>query len=262
MPVFPDTPAGGGQLQRTGIGPALKQARLLQGKSIEEASRDTRIRPEYIDALEGERYESLIGEPYVRGFLRSYSTYLGLDPDKVVTVYNRSFGPPRPTLPDPAPGPSRTRRSAPPHLVDVVRHHPSWTFLIAVAVLALVVFGAFGLLSRSPAVPRADKPSARPSVTVLPPSVVVTLTAQRDVDAEILVDGKRDPASGAIRRGQGLSFEGANRIVVRLAEGGSVKISVNGHSLGTPGQVGVPWQRSFGPQDFRRSPSETPSPSP
>jgi hypothetical protein len=248
-------------LTRTGIGPALKQARLEQGKSVEEASRDTRIRPEYIDAIEAERYEALIGEPYVRGFLRSYSTYLGLDPDKVVTVYNRSFGPPRPTLPEPAPAPKRTDRSAPPHLVDVVRHHPSWTFLIAVAVLALVVFGLFGVLSRSPAVPRAHPPSVRPSLTVLPPSVVVALKANQQVNAEVLVDGENELPGGIIKRGQGLSFEGLSTIVVRLSQGGVVEISVNGQPIGTPGEPGVPYEHAFGPQDFRRSTSPSPSPS-
>src|SRR2546425_7719550 len=82
----------------TGIGPALRKARLLRGKSIEEASRETRIRAEYLKALEGERFDALLGEVYVRGFLRSYSSYLGLDSDKVLTVYNRHFGPPRTTL--------------------------------------------------------------------------------------------------------------------------------------------------------------------
>jgi cytoskeletal protein RodZ len=248
-------------VQRTGIGPALKQARLLIGKSIEEASRETRIRPEYIDALEAERYESLIGDPYVRGFLRSYSTYLGLDPDKVVTYYNRSFGQPRPALPDQAPGPVRSRRGTPPHLVDVVRHHPSWAFLVLVAILALVVFGAAGLLSRSPAVPPVAKASGPSSLAVLPPSVVVTLTAQHEVQAEVRVDGANALPGGVIRRGQGLSFKGTSQVMIRLAQGGVVQITVNGHSLGTPGEAGVPYARSFGPQDFRRSPSET-TPSP
>jgi hypothetical protein len=248
-------------LQRTGIGPALKQARVLQGKSIEEASRETHIRPEYLDALEDERYDSLIGDPYVRGFLRSYSTYLGLDPDKVVTYYNRSFGQPRPSLPEPAPGPARSRRAAPPHLVEVVRHHPSWAFLIGVALLALVVFGAAGLLSRSPAVPPSVSPPVRASVPVLPPSVVVTLTAEREVEARVLVDGKDRLPGGIIRRDQALSFEGTSRIQIRLSEGGVVQITVNGTSLGTPGQQGQPYARTFGPQDFRGSPSET-APSP
>ena len=113
-------------VQATGIGPALRRARLSRGKSIEEASRETRIRPDYLQALERERFEALIGDVYVRGFLRSYSTYLGLNPDQVLTVYNRHFGPPRPTLPEAPVGPVRSHRGAPPHLPQALRrHHPS-----------------------------------------------------------------------------------------------------------------------------------------
>ncbi len=248
-------------MQQTGIGPALKQARALQGKSVDEASRETRIRPEYIDALETERYDTLIGDPYVRGFLRSYSTYLGLDPDKVVGYYNRSFGPHRPTLPEPAPGPARSRRGSAPHLVDVVRQHPSWSLMIGIAVLALVVFGAAGLLARSPAVPAAVRPRVQPSLTVLPPSVVVTLFAKQAVRANVRVDGEDRLPGGAIQRGRGLSFSGTSRIDIRLSQGGIVEITVNGHSLGAPGKAGAPYERSFGPQDFRSSSSAT-SPSP
>jgi hypothetical protein len=251
----------GGQVGTIGIGPALRQARLLQGKSIEEASRDTRIRPEYLHALEGEQYDALIGTPYVRGFLRSYSTYLGLDADKVVTFFNRSFGPPRPVLPQPMPGPTRGRRNGSPHLADVARHHPSWAFLVAVAVLALVVFGLVGMLSRSPTAPPPQRAAARASIPVLPDRVVVTLTADQEVAAEVLVDGEDELASGAIQPGQGLSFEGTGGIEIRLAQGGLVRISVNGHSLGKPGQEGVPWTKSFGPQDYRESPSAS-APSP
>src|SRR5438477_12466499 len=71
-------------VQRTGIGQALRKARVERGKSIEEASRETRIRAEYLQALERERFDVLPGDVYVRGFLRSYSSYLGLDPKKVL----------------------------------------------------------------------------------------------------------------------------------------------------------------------------------
>ena len=83
----------------TGIGPALRKARQTRGKSIEEASRDTHIRAEYLHALEREAFGSMRGDVYVRGFLRSYSTYLGLDSDKVLTVYSRRFGVPDVTQP-------------------------------------------------------------------------------------------------------------------------------------------------------------------
>src|SRR5216110_1654397 len=127
------------RVRGTGIGPALRQARLARGKSIEEASRETRIRPEYLQALERERFEALIGDVYVRGFLRSYSTYLGLDPDHVLSVYNRHFGPPKPMVPEAPAAPVRSHLSAHPHLPNLRRHPPSWAFLIAVALAALAV---------------------------------------------------------------------------------------------------------------------------
>jgi len=76
----------------TGIGPALRRARLLRNKSIEEASRETRIRAEYLQAMERERFDDLLGEVYARGFLRTYAAYLGLDADKVIAVYAGGSG--------------------------------------------------------------------------------------------------------------------------------------------------------------------------
>jgi transcriptional regulator with XRE-family HTH domain len=245
----------------TGIGPALRQARQLRGKSIEEVSRETHIRPEHLQALERERFESLSGDVYVRGFLRSYSTYLGLDADKVVTIFNRHFGPPRPTLPDPAPGPVRSHRSVhPPLPLAHRRHHPSWTFLIVVAISAMAILGAAGLLSRTRNTPRSEAaPAVRPSISVLPPSVVVGLFANGNVSARILADGKV-VYDDVIREGQGLSYEGSSRIEVQLDRGGMVKITVNGHSIGTPGTRKVPYSESFGPLDYRRTQSASPGP--
>jgi hypothetical protein len=243
----------------TGIGPALRQARQLRGKSIEEASRETHIRPEYLHALERERFEALSGDVYARGFLRSYSTYLGLDADEIVTVFNRQFGPPKPTLPDPAPGPARSHRSVHPHLPPAIRRHPpSWTFLIVLALSAMAILGAAGFLSRSRATPTSESaPTSRPSLPVLPPSVVVGLFASQDVDARVVADGKV-VHEGVLREGQGLSYKGDTRIEVRLSKGGLVEITVNGHSIGTPGSKKVPYAESFGPLDYRRTQSVTP----
>ena len=243
-------------MRATGIGPALRQARLSRGKSIEEVSRETRIRPEYLQALERERFEILIGDVYVRGFLRSYSTYLGMDADSVLTVYNRNFGPPRPTLPEPAPAPARSHRGVHPHLpLASRRHHPSWTFLIAMAVSALVLLGAAGVLSKARSTPKSQTPPAgQPSIQVLPPAVVVALNATADVGAVIRRDG-HVVFDGTMRRGQGVSYVGSSGIEVHLARGGHVRITVNGHSLGSPGSAAKPYVESFGPLDYRRTPS-------
>src|SRR5205085_4395634 len=64
------------QTEPTGVGTALRAAREEQGLSIEEASRDTKLRSDQLQALEDERFERLLGDVYVRGSLRSYARYL------------------------------------------------------------------------------------------------------------------------------------------------------------------------------------------
>ena len=237
------------QVQGIGIGPALRKARLLRGKSIAEASRETRIRAEYLQALERETFDALMGDVYVRGMLRSYSSYLGLDPTKVVTVYNQHFGGPRPLLPDPTPAPIRTPRH--PNLPQLVRHHPSWTFLIGVALLLLAILGAVGLLSRSKAATRAGgQTGTQASIPVLPPTVTVVLRADEPVTAIIRIDYAK-PRTFELRAGEGRTFEGNTRVVVSFDHGGTTALTVNGHNLKKPGKKNQPYTATFRPQDFR-----------
>ena len=62
------------------IGTTLRDARTQRGLSIEQVSQDTRISARFLEALETERFDSLPAPVYVRGFLRSYASYLKLDP--------------------------------------------------------------------------------------------------------------------------------------------------------------------------------------
>jgi hypothetical protein len=244
-------------VQGTGIGPALRKARLSRGKSIEEASRETRIRADYLSALERERFDALLGEVYVRGFLRSYSSYLGLDSDKVLTVYNRHFGPPASTLPKAAPGPPLHGFGG--------RHHPpslrgrslSGGLLVSAAVIAIVAFAAAGMFSRSQtAPPPATIPSGQATGGVLPPGVLVAVQALTAVHVTVVVDGAAAPVfDRVLRDGEGETFEGSTRIQIRLDRGASAVIVVNGHTLGSPGSSKEPYSATFEPTDFRATAS-------
>ena len=72
------------------IGEKLRTVREEQGRSIEELSRETNIAKRYIVALEEENFDAFPGEPYLIGFLRTYSETLGLVPDEIVALY-KSF---------------------------------------------------------------------------------------------------------------------------------------------------------------------------
>jgi cytoskeletal protein RodZ len=61
------------------VGLRLRQARLDQGLSIEDASKDTVIRRRFLEALEDGDFGKLPSPVQVRGFLRGYAQFLGLD---------------------------------------------------------------------------------------------------------------------------------------------------------------------------------------
>lgn len=69
------------------LGQMLREARESKGISLIEAEKATRIRRKYLLALEEANYEALPPAVYVRGFLRNYASYLGLDPETALAAY-------------------------------------------------------------------------------------------------------------------------------------------------------------------------------
>ena len=68
------------------FGLVLRAAREQKNLSIEKASDETSISPQYIVALEAENIDAFPGEPYVVGFLRNYAEYLELDPAYMISL--------------------------------------------------------------------------------------------------------------------------------------------------------------------------------
>lgn len=241
-------------MQESGIGPVLTDARRQRGKTIEEASRETRIRPEYLHALEGERFEELIGEVYVRAFLRSYSTYLGLDASRLLSIYSRQFGGAREAPGGPQRASRRTRRRRRASEPGVFRRHPSRVAVVAVAALVIVVLGVATALSRSTAPPRTASPGGPRAIPALPPTVTVGVRALSTVAVTVRLDGG-PPRTYTMREDESRSFEAAGRIDVSVDQGGVTAVTVNGVSIGAPGDRSAPWSASYRPGDFRSSPS-------
>jgi cytoskeletal protein RodZ len=77
------------------IGGSLREARLKRNLTPADVQKAIRIRDRYLQALEEERWELLPGDAYVKGFLRTYADYLGLDGNLYVEEYNSRFARPR-----------------------------------------------------------------------------------------------------------------------------------------------------------------------
>lgn len=98
------------------LGPWLVHAREARGLTLEDAERDTRISRRYLQALENEEFDVIPAPVYARGFLRSYSQYLGLDPQEAMARYPREEDPgyTAPSLPHPRAGAPASRGGASP----------------------------------------------------------------------------------------------------------------------------------------------------
>ncbi len=69
------------------LGETLRRARQSRGITIEDAERAIRIPRRYLEALEQEEFSILPAPVYARGFLRSYSGYLGLNPAELMPFF-------------------------------------------------------------------------------------------------------------------------------------------------------------------------------
>ena len=70
------------------IGPSLREARTRRGLSPADVHKAIRIRERYLTALEEERWDMLPGDAYIKGFLRTYAEFLGLDGQLYIDEFN------------------------------------------------------------------------------------------------------------------------------------------------------------------------------
>lgn len=74
------------------IGNTLREARVQRNVSLQQAEEETKIRVKYIQAMENEDFDVLPAGTYVKGFMRTYAEYLGLDSQLMIDEYNERFG--------------------------------------------------------------------------------------------------------------------------------------------------------------------------
>lgn len=242
----------------TGIGEVLRAARRRQGASLADAAAATRVRESYLAALEEEDFSSLGGDVYVKGFLRSYAKFLGVDPEPLLAAYRREH--------------ERDEVSvAQAPVQPMLRERQPGLGIVAVAAAVVVVLLiAVGLgrggredVPEIPAPKAADQTSVATTPTPGEPAGVPDEAAggldetapgvdpqiqgvQVAVDVargeswlRVVVDGTTE-LEGVRPQGTRLTFEGDEEILVRVGNAAAVSVVANGADqgvLGSQGQV-------------------------
>lgn len=72
-----------------GPGKILQNERVANSLTIEQVHRDTRIKVEYLEAIENDDISVFPAELYYKNFLKAYSKYLLLEPGEMINIYEQ-----------------------------------------------------------------------------------------------------------------------------------------------------------------------------
>jgi cytoskeleton protein RodZ len=219
------------------IGSSLREARIRQGIDFPALEQATKIRAKYLRALEDERFELLPAHTYVKGFLRSYADYLGLDGELYVDEYNSRY------VSAEEETHVGTRRA--PSRVPAARRRRREQREAGAVVLALAAIGVVTALvivawrfggpeeSKVPGLEQSESPaqaSGSQRAASGGGTARITLWARNgDTGLEVYRDSLRGKVvySGTLQRGQTQRFTG-RRLAIRIGKPQSVRVAVNG----------------------------------
>ena len=230
------------------IGKMLRKAREKKGLSLEEVSSQTRIHHNVLRDLEDGNFQLLPSPTYVKGFLKRYAEYLGLQSGPLINQYLSTH--PRE-----------------PEQILVLRGKKIprlrlGKFVIAgtlVLILAIILISGFfavrALLSRKSARPAqapeqmvssaktgsagVKKSISAPVVSVKKVSGPLRLEvfAEKDAWLEVRCNGKL-LFQGVLSKGSREIWQGEDKIRLRIGNAGAFRLNLNGNSLGKLGKEG------------------------
>lgn len=215
------------------LGSSLRDVRERKRLTFADMEQATKVRAKYLRALEDDDFATLPGATYVKGFLRAYAEALGLDGQLYVDEYNSRFvaGDEGTII--------RPRRMAPPREVRWVERNALVLVLAAIAVITVVVIGAWRF---APGGGSSDRPgSSTPARTsaaggARPAKLVLRARGTTWVEVHNASPAGRLLFQGTMQRGDSQRFTAA-RIWLNVGTPAKLTATVNGRAITLPGQT-------------------------
>jgi cytoskeleton protein RodZ len=215
------------------IGNSLREARVRQGLDFPELEQGTKIRAKYLRALEDEQFDLLPAQTYVKGFLRSYAEYLGLDGQLYVDEYNSRF-----VVGEEEQPVRRPRRSAPPSRGVQVQSRVVLLTLLGIAAVTALVFVAWKRGEPQKVTPSGlgtQTPAATPKPATPKPNTPAVRLIVKATRGPCWLQVHRTSATGPIlfqgtlERGQRQLFSG-HKLWITLDRPENLQTILNGHT--------------------------------
>jgi cytoskeletal protein RodZ len=241
------------------IGKSLYTERVKKNLEIADVEHATGIRGIYLQALEQGKYEVLPGEVYVKGFIRNYGNFLGLDGTHLVHLYCESISPvaaPAQEAPETATVAAKNNES-----ISQFRFGKKTVGLLAaLLILAVSAWSLYGWKKTQdsnvaattmdniekkaksgtdPASPTAKSPASSAASSLPGGSRPVVLFARYSDRCwtSVIADGKT-LYEGIPRIDETFTWVADRQIVVNFGNAGAVELTFNGQPVGKIGERG------------------------
>jgi len=272
------------------LGRIFKEAREAKELTLEKIDQDIKIKPHFVEALETETFDQFPSGPMLRGFIRNYATYLDLNPDEILNLYNNTQPNGKLSLNDghgiKFMSLSMARRQSVFSLDGFV------TVIIVALLLGSALFFAYtqylepaqaqinvldpveyqvgpndteqAILLPTPTLPPTETPS--PTPTPSPQyytGVAIELNVLERSWVQILVDDQKQ-FEGVLEVGERRNWVGEKRVAIRAGNGGGIEIYVNGQNMGLMGEasqvIDQVWEKVEDTSELEGTPTPPPAP--
>jgi cytoskeletal protein RodZ len=208
------------------LGEFLRRERELRHISLDDVAERTKISRRYLEAIEQGRYDRLPGETFVRGFIRSYARFVGLDPEDTLLRYNQARvvqeGPPL-----------RTERTSPTRRAWDERSL-LWLLVAGVVVVGAMLLGIVGFLEGPHLLQSKSSPSVEVGkVPIRSEPLILTVIADADTWVRVTIDD-RDVQDILLRAGQSARWMGQERFLLSIGNARAARLQLNGRELPIP----------------------------
>ena len=221
------------------IGDTLAEARRQAGLTTTQVSQQTRIRESIVRAIEQGDFSPCGGDFYARGHIRSIAEVVGIDPVPLIREYDEEHGPP---------GGMRASQIFEPATPIKIREPRNLHLgrVLAVALLAVVGFGAYHFITTRnshpaataaatvrPVVTTTPKPTATPTTTPTAPAIpkgeaVIKLTAKSDCWVGFNSPTGQSLSQVVVRAGQTMTWTEKNLVSMVIGNPPGAQLTVNG----------------------------------
>ncbi|MBP1764064.1 MAG: putative transcriptional regulator [Firmicutes bacterium] len=231
------------------LGELLRKERESRGLSLKDIENAVNIRVLYLNAIENGEYHIIPGEVYLKGFIRNYANYLGLNGAEIVDLYRKNQTPPPQQII------SETIIPAQQTSPNTSRFLKNRKILAGFAVGCILLGTGWYVLSSGPSTPAGSSlVSSRQSVTAPAPiakidqpavqTIVITAKFSDQCWTLITADGK-EVYEGIPQNGTSMTWTAKQTLIIKVGNAEAVDLIFNGQNVNKIGGKGEVVEKTF-----------------